>query len=52
MNKMFYGYSSLLSLPDISIWNSTNAKIMEGMISECSSLLSDISNWNTTKAKD
>ena len=46
---MFCGCLSLLSLPDISKWNTNNVNDMSFMLSGCSSLLSlpDISKWNT-----
>ena len=49
MNGMFYGCSSLKSLPDISIWNTKNVTNMGHMFHGCSSLISlpDISSWNT-----
>ena len=49
MNSMFYGCSSLTSLPDISNWNTINVTNMSEIFSKCSSLssLPDISNWNT-----
>ena len=49
MSYMFYGCSSLLSLPDISRWNTNNVTDMSYMFYNCSSLssLSDISKWNT-----
>ena len=49
MNGMFYGCSSLISLPDISKWNTNNVKFMNGMFDGCKSLvlLPDISKWNT-----
>ena len=40
MSGMFSGCSSLLSLPDISKWNTNNVKDMSRMFSGCSSLLS------------
>ena len=45
---MFRGCNSLLSLPDISKWNTSNVNDMSGMFYECNSLISlpDISNWN------
>ena len=51
MECMFWGCTSLLSLPDISKWNTSNVTNMEYMFDECSSLLSlpDISKWNTLK---
>ena len=49
MSYMFYGCSSLLSLPDISKWNTNIVTNMSFMFYGCSSLLSlpDISKWNT-----
>ena len=45
---MFSYCLSLLSLPDISKWNTYNVKTMDGMISNCPLLssLPDISKWN------
>ena len=45
---MFYGCSLLLSLPDISKWNTINVTEMNAMFSECLSLssLPNISKWN------
>ena len=49
MSSMFYGCSSLKSLPDISKWDTTNVTDMSYMFNECSRLISlpDISIWNT-----
>ena len=49
MSCMFDGCSSLLSLHDISKWNTNNVTDMNNMFDGCSSLLSlpDISKWNT-----
>ena len=49
MSFMFNRCSSLLSLPDISKWNTENVTDMSFMFNKCISLLSlpDISNWNT-----
>ena len=46
MRGMFWRCSSLLSLPDISKWNTNNVTNMRGMFWGCSSLssLPDISN--------
>ena len=54
MSYMFSGCSSLLSLPDISNWNTNNVIDMSAMFFECSSLsfLPDISKWNTDKVTD
>ena len=48
LNKIFFGCSSLLSLPDISKWNTNKFPQMIGMFKGCSSLssLPDISKWN------
>ena len=53
-NNMFYNCSSLISLPDISNWNTGNVKDMSWMFSHCSSLISlpDISNWNTNEVEN
>jgi len=49
MHCMFQSCSSLLSLPDISKWNTSNVTDIGGMFQSCSSLssLPDISKWNT-----
>ena len=49
MSEMFLGCSSLLSLPDISKWNTNNVTNMSHIFCRCSSLLSlpNFSNWNT-----
>ena len=48
MSYIFRGCSSLLSLPDISKWNTNNVYNISYMLFRCSSLssLSDISKWN------
>ena len=50
MEDMFYYCESLVSLPDISKWNTSNVTNMEGMFYSCESLASlpDISKWNTS----
>ena len=40
MNAMFAECSSLISLPDISKWNTKNVNDMRYMFYECSSLIS------------
>ena len=47
MKFMFYGCSSLTSLPDISKWSVTNVRNMDGLFSNCLSLssLPKISKW-------
>ena len=49
MKSMFEGCSSLITLPDISKWNTKNVTDMKYMFEGCSSLISlpDISKWNT-----
>ena len=49
MSDMFNGYTSLLSLPDISKWKISNVINMSDMLKGCTSLLSlpDISKWET-----
>ena len=49
ISHMFCGCKSLISLPDISKWNTSNVNDMSNMFYGCSSLssLPDISNWNT-----
>ena len=53
MYGMFREYYSLISLPDISKWNTSNVDMRE-MFSRCNSLISlpDISKWNTNIDKD
>ena len=48
MNSMFNGCSSLISLPDLSKWDTKNTK-MYSMFNGYSSLISlpDLSKWNT-----
>jgi len=54
MSYMFFRCSSLLSLSDISKWNTNNVTNMCYMFSGCSSLssLPDISKWNTNNITD
>ena len=54
MKYMFCGCSSLLSLPDISNWDTSKVTDMKYMFNGCSSLLSlpDISKWDTSKVTD
>jgi len=54
MSDMFYECSSLLSLPDISKWNTNNVTNMSSLFYGCKSLssLPDISKWNTNNVKD
>ena len=50
---LFSGCSSLISLPDISKWNTNKVTHMTEMFCGCSSLISlpDISKLNTNKVK-
>ena len=54
MSYMFYYCISLLSLPDISKWNTNHVKNMNHMFYHCISIssLPDISKWNTNNVKD
>ena len=53
MSSMFKFCSSLLSLPDISKWNTNKVTNMSSMFNFCLSLsLPDISKWNTNNVKD
>ena len=49
MDGMFSGCSSLISLPDLSKWNTQNVIDMHTMFRGCESLISlpDLSKWNT-----
>ena len=50
----FCEFNSLISLPDISKWNTTNVEDMSYMFSDCRSLesLPEISRWNTKNVKE
>ena len=50
MNSMFSECKSLISLPDLSKWNTSNVTDMKAMFWECNSLISlpDISKWDTS----
>ena len=54
MSDMFSNCKSLISLPDVSEWNTSNVTNMNHMFSNCSSLISlpDISKWNTSNVND
>ena len=54
MSFMFSNCPSLLSLPDISEWNTNNVTNMSYMFNKCLSLssLPDISEWNTNNFTD
>ena len=51
---MFNDCRSLISVPDISKWNTSNVTYMNNMFCYCSSLVSlpDISKWNTLNVTD
>ena len=50
MHAMFYGCSSLISLPNISKWNTSKITDMSSLFGKCTSLITlpDISKWNTS----
>ena len=54
MHHTFDGCRTLISLPDISKWNTSNVMDMVGMFRDCYSLISlpDISKWNTSNVKN
>ena len=54
MNEIFSNCSSLLSIPDISGWDTSNIFDLSKIFYNCASLSSipDISNWNTDKVID
>ena len=54
MSHMFYGCNSLISLPDISKWNTANVKNMSSIFYECNSLISlpDLSQWDASNVED
>ena len=51
---MFFGCRSLISLPDISKWNTSKVSNMKSMFNRCHSLISlpDILKWDTSKELD
>ena len=53
MISMFSGCSSLISVTDISKWNTSNVEDMGYIFNGCSSITSlpDISKWNTSNVK-
>ena len=54
MSHIFYGCNSLISLPDISKWNTENVYNMSYLFYGCNSLksLPDISQWDTSNVED
>ena len=54
MSYMFYECSSLISLPDISSWNTINVTNMSYMFYRCVNLtpFPDVSTWNTNNVSD
>ena len=54
MQNMFFNCNSLVSLPNISKWDTSNVINMSFMFSFCSSLsyLPDIAKWNMVKNKN
>ena len=53
-NFMFFGCESMISIPDISEWNTEKILNMSGLFYGCKSLISlpDISKWNTNHVID
>ena len=51
---MFYECKKLISLPEISKWNTSNIMEINGLFCECFSLISisDISSWNTSNTNN
>ena len=51
INNIFFCCQSLVSLPDISNWNTSNVENMSNLFLDCNSLISipDISKWDTSK---
>ena len=49
--RMFKDCDSLIAIPDISNWDTSNVQCMASMFSSCKSLISlpDLSKWNTSK---
>ena len=54
MSYMFFKCSSLISLPDISPWNTEKVSNLSNLFNGCSLLISlpDISQWNTTNVSN
>ena len=50
---MFYECKSLISIPDISNWNTSKVDNMNNMFYGCRALISlpDISKWNTSNVR-
>ena len=54
MSDIFSDCISLISLPDISKWDTKNVKQIDGIFAFCSKLsfLPDISKWDTSKIEN
>jgi surface protein len=54
LSYMFFDCTSLISISDISTWDTSNVKDISVMFVGCKSLTSlpDISKWNTSNVKD
>ena len=54
LSFIFSGCTSLISLPDLSLWDTCKITDFSNMFKDCSSLksLPDISNWNTYKVNN
>ena len=53
MYNMFEGCKSLISLPDISKWDTSNVIDIGGIFKGCESLISlpDVSKWDTSRKR-
>ena len=52
MAGLFQGCSSLLSLPDISKWNTSNVKNMSSLFEGCANLVTiKIADWDISKVE-
>ena len=54
MSRMFFQCKSLIYLPDLSKWDTSNVTEMDGKLECCDSLISipGLSQWNTCKVTD
>ena len=54
LKAIFLECNSLISLPDISKWDTSNVTNMKSIFNSCHSLISlpDLSKWDTTKILD
>ena len=54
MDEMFSGCTSLISLPNISVWNTSSLQSLNEMFLGCKSLTSfpELTAWDTSNVKD